>query len=140
MLDVRTLNRNRTISLYCMLTGCYEKFCEATKLSFKGSGDGRHAVYENAGEANAFLSYITPAVERFCDGACVNTSTWNRGNAYRNGCSPDNYPHPIAVAIAIKHRRGAVKESLKRVGCEDVEAEIRRVYALMKIHNMVEEQ
>ena len=127
MLDVRTLNRNRTISLYCMLTGCYEKFCEATKLSFKGSGDGRHAAYENADEANDFLSYITPAIERVCEGACVNTRTWNRGNAYRNGCSPDNYPHPIAVAIAIKHRRGAVKESLKRVGCEDVEAEIRRV-------------
>jgi hypothetical protein len=48
-----------------MLTGCYEKYCSATKLTIVEIGGKRRSRYENQEEANEFLSYITPAVERF---------------------------------------------------------------------------
>lgn len=128
----KILARNETISKYCMLTGCYEKYCSATKLTIVEIGGKRRSRYENPEEANEFLSYITPAVERFCDN--VDIGKGRRVNVFKMGYGLELAQHPINIAIAIKHSRSAIKDSLAYLGCSD---ELTRVYALMKAHNMV---
>lgn len=125
----KILARNETIKKYCMLTGCYEKYCEATKLIID---ENHHSRYENRDKALEFLGYITPAVERFCDN--VDLLKGRRGNVYKMGIGLELAQHPINIAIAIKYRRSAIKESLAHLECPD---ELPRVYALMKAHNMV---
>ena len=128
----KILARNETIKKYCMLIGCYEKYCEATKLIID---ENHHSRYENREKALEFLGYITPAVERFCDN--VDIGKGRRVNVYKMGIGVELAQHPINIAIAIKHGRSAIKDSLAYLGCHD---ELKRVYTLMKEHNMVEEQ
>lgn len=124
----KILARNETIKKYCMLTSCYEKYCEATKLIID---ENHHSRYENRERALEFLAYITPAVERFCENVPVNGK---RVNVFKMGIGVELAQHPINIAIAVKYKRSAIKESLNKLEIPD---ELPRVYALMKAHNMV---
>lgn len=124
----KILARNETIKKYCVLTGCYEKYCEATKLIID---ENHHSRYENREKALEFLAYITPAVERFCENVPVNGK---HVNVFKMGIGVELAQHPINIAIAVKYKRSAIKESLKKLEIPD---ELTRVYALMKAHNMV---
>lgn len=117
-MNIETTNRNRAISLYCYLTGRYADYCAKCAMRMD---EHRHARYISERDADEFLGYITPAVERFC------------GDAFEKGLNPDALPHPLAIAMAIHHRRGALRESLAMLGKS---AELSRVYALMKQHGM----
>ena len=120
MLDFRILNRQRTISQYCNLTNRYAEYVD--KCARIKDEIGFH--YKSETDANEFLSYIIPAVERFC------------GQQYREGKDPDVLPHRIAIAIAIKFRRSNIRKSLEIFGCPE---ELNIVYALMKEHGMIQE-
>lgn len=119
---METLNRNRTISLYCMLTGRYAEYCSKCKVYRNECG----RVVPYSGRDNAeFLAYITPAVERFC------------GNWFSEGKNPDLLPHPIAIAVAVRNGYSAVRGSLAMLGCP---GELNRVWELMKAHGMTVEK
>ena len=120
-MNMETINRNRTISLYCMLTGRYHEYC--SKCARYKAWDGLSA-YVSERDAHEFLAYVTPAVERFC------------GDSFAKGLNPDTPPHPIAIAIAIRHGRSAIRDTLAKLGCP---GELNRVWELMKAHGMERE-
>lgn len=120
-MNMETINRNRTVALYCMLTGRYHEYCSKCAMRMD---EHRHARYISERDADEFLGYITPAVERFC------------GDSFAKGLNPDTPPHPIAIAIAIRHGRSAIRDTLAKLGCP---GELARVWELMKAHGMERE-
>lgn len=115
---MEAINRKRTISLYCWLTGKYSEFCDKCKAYRNECGK---VVPYSERDSSEFLAYITPAVERFC------------GDWFINGENPDAIPHPIAIAIALRNGYSAVRESLAMLGAK---GELSRVWELMKAHGM----
>ena len=63
----KILARNETIKKYCMLIGCYEKYCEATKLIID---ENHHSRYENREKALEFLVNCSPVTSSVRDSVC----------------------------------------------------------------------
>jgi hypothetical protein len=119
---MEAINRKRTISLYCMLTGRYAEFCDKCKVYRNECG--RVVPYSERDNAE-ILAFITPDVERFC------------GDWFSDGKNPDAPPHPIAIAIDIRHGRSSIRDTLAKLGCP---GELNRVWELMKAHGMTVEK
>lgn len=126
---IRRINRTRTIARYCELTGLGKKYREVS-MTHKEVGGSLNGAYEynDVEGRREFISYIAPAVERFC------------GEWYTEGRNPDWFPHPIFIATHLIHgRNDAIKECIEKSTPNAkalAKALVIKTYQLMHEHNM----
>ena len=120
MLDVKTINRNRTIKHFAHLTGTYNTLCEVS-TTFKENGKYRLTKPQ---EHTFYMASVVPEVEKFC------------GEWYTEGRNPDWFPHPIFIATHLIHgRNDAIKECIEKY-TPNAKALVVKTYQLMHEHNM----
>lgn len=122
MVSIRSINRRRTVALYCMLVDKYGKFCDVSR-TYKS--EGKRALADEKAY-DSFMNYVEPAVERFC------------GDFYRFGANPDALPHPLRIAICVKQgMTNVVEDALKQIGKVHY---LPKVISMMHDFGMIEDE
>lgn len=86
----RRINRDRCVTLYAHLRGCYLQLCNAYRTV--KDDHGKYSYASKLDKVAWDRTYI-PEIESLC------------GKWYTEGANPDALPHPVQVAIQLKNGR-----------------------------------
>lgn len=128
------LNRDRAIGLYCSLIGTYHEWMRVSSLKIDGDKDNRKTVRMYPDDCKNFLERYVPALIRFC------------GSYFTEYKNPDCLPHPIRIAIELKHgRKEGVIWGMKHLEANKMlpkgmtaNAMVSKVISLMHDHGMID--
>lgn len=90
----RRINRERCVTLYAHLRGCYHQLCSAYRTVKDERGK---YSYASKTDKDAWDRTYIHEVEQLC------------GKWYTEGANPDALPHPVQVAIQLKNGRDIVR-------------------------------
>lgn len=113
----RKINRDRCVTLYAFLRGCYHQLCSAYRTVKDERGK---YSYASKTDKDAWDRTYIPEIESLC------------GKWYTEGINADALPHPVQVAIQLKNGRD-IRQAMAMLGKEDFIDKVRARCAALGI-------